>query len=55
MKYVITNEFTGKTIKEFLRMQGVSGGLLKKLKKSLHFIIKNVMMLMYIFTHERGR
>lgn len=33
MKYVITNEFTGKTIKEFLRMQGVSGGLLKKLKK----------------------
>ena len=33
MKYVITKEFDGKTIKEYLRDIKVSSGLLKKLKK----------------------
>ncbi len=33
MKYVITSEFVGKTIKDFLRSAGFSANLIKKLKK----------------------
>ena len=41
MKYTITNEIVGKTIKEFLRNEGVSANLLKKLKKIEDGILVN--------------
>ena len=41
MKYMITKEIVGKTIKEFLRNEGVSANLLKKLKKISDGILVN--------------
>ena len=41
MKYVITKEFTGKTIKEFLKLNYISGNLIKKLKKIENGILVN--------------
>ena len=41
MKYIITSEFAGKTIKEFLKGEGVSANLLKKLKKAENGILVN--------------
>ena len=41
MKYVITNEFAGKTIKDFLKAEGFSANLLKKLKKIKDGILVN--------------
>jgi len=41
MKYVITSEFAGQTIKDFLRCEGFSANLIKKLKKIDNGILVN--------------
>ena len=41
MKYTITSEFAGKTIKDFLKGEGVSANLLKRLKKIENGILVN--------------